>query len=378
MWMISRWVVAGVLVIGVGLAAARAVRAQDAQAPLFTAEMLERIRETKDVAIEQEDPEAVQEMLDVVKRVLDSDAGNPEANLLAGELRLALADLGARTDLDSARDNFQQVLEIEPSNFRANFGFGKVYTLNQMWRQASYYLSVAEQVAPADQAVETKRLLAVASAGMGNLPAALEKATEAVRLDPDDMPSLRTLVEIRLTAASRDPDRHVEAAVRESELFVEQARELVRREPGVRVPLENLGKAYELLIMALRLHHGSYYVRDIRNQPTADLRPGMGPQAAMSLSRMIEALRAQALVRLTIGDHDARLLAEKAVELDPENVEHARRLASVCQRIDDQAGAVDACRRILEINPDDDGARRYLTSVGVAPTTQPAGDGDGN
>ena len=344
------------------------------QRQITPAQILARAAELKDAGLAAKNPVQMQEASELVRAVLERDPNNTEAHLLAAELLLEIAEINPRlADLDGARDHFKLVLDLEPSNFRANFGFGKIYNANRAWRQASAFLQKAEQVAPdTKRMVEVQQALAVAYAGMGNMSLAIEKAAEAARNAPDDLDVLQTLVEIRLSGASRDPRRHMADALADAENYVQKVKAAVEQDRTDKATLIRLNRAYDLLLAGLRDHHTSSYERDVHNQPTDKLLRGHEAEASATLNRTCELLREQALLRLTLADHDILVLAEKAVEYDPRNIAYLENLAAIYQRTHFRDETIETCRKILALDPDHAGARQYLQSVGEP--VEPAGE----
>lgn len=320
--------------------------------------------------------------VDVLKNVLKNVPTHTGANLLAGDVLIDLKDF------DSARVHYMKVLELEPSNFRANMGIGKIWIANRVPRQAASYLEQAEAVAPPDGRAEVKHLLASTYAQMGQVPRAIEKAQEAVQADPDDLDALQSLVEIRQAAAARDVQQ-VAPATADAEKYVQKAVEAARQEPWERDSLTRVSHAFDLRIAALQAYHNSFYKRDYRNQPTDELLPGKGPDAAAVLVRSADAMREQALLRLVLAEHDALLLAETAVKptYDPKNPKYIEFLAASCQQLQDLTARLlgaaalankklnervaESCRKVLEVDPQSEAARRLLEAVGGSLTTQP-------
>jgi len=215
----------------------------------------------------------------------------------------------------------------------------------------------------------------VAYAGMGNMSLAIDKAAEAAHNAPDDLDVLQTLVEIRLSGASRDPRRHMAEALADAENYMQKAKEEVERYRTDKAMLLRLSGAYDLLLAGLREHHTSSYERDVHNQPTSKLLGGHEAEASATLNRTCELLREQALLKLTLADHDILVLAQKAVEYDPKNTAYLENLATIYQRTGFRDKTIETCRKILALDPKHAGARQYLQSVGepVEPAgTQPA------
>lgn len=359
------------IALGAGLwlvmpAAAQAPRQPAQPRQQFSPEQLVAIAEEKyRIGTEEQQPEQLVEALDLLREALELDPLNTAAKLLAADI------LMDSNDYNSARDYYRAVLDVEPSNLRANLGYGKILNANRSYRQAAAYLIRAENVATeSDEIVEVKRALAVAYAELGRTHDAIEKMNEATRAAPDNLDALESSVQIRFAAVARDPS-FLPGAMTAAETYVDKAKANVQEMPWDKRRVVRLARAYELQLAVLKELHNSYYERDIRNQPTDRLLLGKGPEAAAALMRTAEIVRELALLRLTLSDHDALLLMEKAVEYDPENVAYLEGLAVCYRRVGNQEQAVGTCQRILELQPEHSGAREYLDSVGVAPT--PAG-----
>jgi tetratricopeptide (TPR) repeat protein len=320
------------------------------------------------MAQQKKDAGALGEASQLVRAALESDPANTEAHLLAGEISFEARDY------DAARDHFKLVLDVDPVNFRANLGYGKILNANRQYRQAANKLETAERVASDPQRmVDVRRALAYAYAGMGRVNDAVTKAEEAVKLDPQSLDARQTLVEIRLAAADRTPAQ-LEPALTDAEAYVQKNKDAVQQKPWDKERLQRLDSAYELLLSALRTLHNSFYERDLRRQVTNALVSGKQAEAAAALNRTAEVVSEQAALQLTLKEYDAVMLAAKAVEYEPKNLRYLENLASLYQRTNDRDMAVQTCRRILELKPDHEGARQYLEAVGESPASRPASE----
>jgi len=302
----------------------------------------------------------------LIQGALERDPASIEAQLLAGEIFFAA------NDYDTARNFFTAVTRVEPLNFRANLGYGKILNANRQYRQAAVRLEKAEQVAtePA-RIVEVKRALAEAYVGMGRATDAVTKAEEAVKADTQNLDARQTLVEIRLAAAARVPAQ-LEPALKDAEAYVQRVKELVQQKPWDKERLQRLNGAYDLLLSALRELHNSFYERNLRGDVTNTLLAGKQAEAAAVLNRTAEVVSEQALLQASLRSHDALMLTEKAVEYDPKNVKYLEHLAALYQETRNREKAAETCRRILELKPDHAAARQYLESVGESAGSPPA------
>lgn len=338
--------------------------------PRSTAEILAEVTSRFESYKQSRDTAVLQDALAEVEIVLKREQLNTEANLLKAEMAYE------GNDYDAARTHYRVVLDVEPNNFRANLGLGKIWSANRAWRQAVNFLEIAERVAPdGTRAAEVKQLLAVAYTSMGEVTKAIAKIEEATRMSPDNLDALNTLVNIRFQVASRDPAQ-ISKAVTEADGLLARVKQAVEKSPADVALLGKLDQAYDLVISGLKLLHNNCYERDVRGQPTTRILKGKETDAAAALSRLAEIRNEQALLALTLARHQIiTVAAAKAVELDPKNVKYLEALATLYRDVNDRDNAVATAQKILEVDPNHKGAREFLQSVGVAPgapTTQPA------
>lgn len=329
--------------------------------------------------------------LDLLKRTLVDAPGHIEGNLLAAEI------LMESNDYDLARTYFKNVLDREPSNYRANLGTGKIWVANRTPRQATIFLERAESVAPPEGRAEVKRLLATAYTQMGQTQQGINKALEAVQADTADLDAQLTLVQIRQMALQRDPQQ-MEAALADAEKYVQMSAAALARSPFDRKVLQRLAGSYQILLSTppnvgvLQALHNSFYGRNLRGEPTGELLPGKGPDAAAVLMRIADVYRQQALVNLIGSELDAILMTETAVsdKYDARNVKYLEQLAASYAQLQDllirlvgpavtadptlSQETISVYQKILQLDPNNERARQYLQSVGAPLTTQPAGD----
>lgn len=305
------------------------------------------------------------EALDVVRRVLEADSDHVPANVLAGDMLIE------NNDYELARKHYRAAIDVEPLSFRANLGLGKIWIGNRVWRQAVGFLEKAERVAPTDRRAEVKRLLAVALNGAGKTEDAIEKAREALQIAPDDIDALRTLVQLRQTLVQRDPNQ-LDLALEEAAQLVELATKAVSEAPWERERLAQLRTCYDIELSILQQQLQSLYEINTRGQPTDELKPGMASRAAGTLSKIAVRMRRMAALQLSLAEHDTVVALERAAQYEPDNVAYLTQLAEAYHRIMDRRQAVAVFQRILELDPDNEEAKSYLSAVGATPATQPA------
>lgn len=323
----------------------------------------ESYKQTKDAG-------TFQEVMALLGVALGREPQNTEANLMSAEIALE------SNDYDTGREYFRAVLNVEPNNFRANLGMGRIWIATRSFRQAMLFLQTAERVAPdTEKASEVKQLLASTYVASGDVPRAIEKAEEAVRVSPENPEALHTLAVIRTELAKRDPT-YVAAAVKDAEAYLARMREIAQQNPADVDKLQKLEAAYGILIDALRLLHNANYERDARGQATTRLLKGKEADAAAALNRMAEVMLDKSTVSMMLMQHDIiNIAAQPAVALDPKSVKYLELLASLYEKTGNRPKAIETAQKILELDANHQGARDFLRSVnaaGPAPTTQPA------
>jgi tetratricopeptide (TPR) repeat protein len=282
-----------------------------------------------------------------------------EVRMLLGEFSIDL------NDYDSARNIFMAILDLEPENFRANLGVGRIWTVNSYWRQAVAYLERAEAGAPSDRAAEAKRLLALAYDGSGYLDRAIAKLEEAISIAPNDKNALAAIIQMRFKARKYDD------AIRSATDLVKLATDAVKIAPSDKLKLMELVNAHDLMLLALGAKRGapgrlqSLYRVDVSGVPTDQLKEGNELEAANVLNLIAEAETKKATIMLTLAYHDALIAAQRAVEYDPKNVQYLENLAVLYAQTAYSAEAVETFRKILEIDPKHQGALNYLRQVGA-------------
>ncbi len=326
------------------------------------------------------------EALDMVKRLLEAIPNHIEANLLAAELLIA------GNDYSLARTFYLKVLESEAANFKANLGIGRIWLDAGYWRQALAYLEKAEAVAPESGRAEAKRLLASNLLQLRRLNDALNKIQEAIAADPTDLEARQILVRIRMELARMQADvermRPLLSQAREdANKCVQLATTLAEGDPWNPTRLRQLQSAFQLRLEVLDAYHKSLYERSLHGETIDRLRPGLGPEAAEALNQIAEYRRQLGLLQIIMVEHDALVYLETAVSdrYDPRNPHHLGNLAATYLQIEDLTArlvgrgvfadrkmherAAETYRKVLEFDPQNEPARRFLESAAAAAIT---------
>lgn len=355
---------------------ARAPTAQDVlrRADLFVSRIPELLRAGRSAEVSEYSLEALRDL----EGLLKADPENPEVLVVLAELLIH------NRDFDRARKTFKQVLEKEPANYRANLGLGRHYLDSRYPRQATGYLETAARVAPPQSRAETLRLLASSLAAEGKRVRAVSTAEEAVSVDPTNVASLSTLIEMYLEA------EQVEKALERARALVESARQARAANLPDRANLEQLITAQQTKIKCLSACYGLMCKRDARGRPTEQLESGKEADAVRILGEIATAQEEIAQLNWELGYHltlqviepVARYQTEEIRERLETNTSHLLNLAGLYWATHQTDRAVELFRRVVSLqkpsdpNPDEvrrnqETARQFLEQHGFPLTAPP-------
>lgn len=307
--------------------------------------------------------------LRLVKQVLERDERNIEALNEEGELNWIL------NDFDGTRRAFLYARQIQPNDFRANMGLGKLYANARNPRQAIYYFEVASRVAPADKQAEVFTVLAAANREAGQSIAGIPFARKAIEADPKYIEGRITLVQLLIAA------QDFRAARDEAAPLVEQMRIASEDKPGDIEALRNLQRAYDLRLTTVQEAHRRLYVANADGSQSDQLSPGNEAEAAANLKEITDLFVRLAELNLMFTYLDAITFAEKAITYAPRDVDAIMTLAHLYRSVNNADKAAESARKALAIDKSNKPALELLTQLGApidappsaTPDTQPAG-----
>lgn len=282
------------------------------------------------------------------EKVLARESTNLEGLVLRADLNLE------QGNINPARRDYTAVLNVQKSDFRANFGMGRIWLGNRYYRQAIHFLETAVAVAPPDKKVAATVMLAQAYKSGGSLKQALEAVTVALQLKPDSIPAL-DLLAVTL-ADGKDLDRAMDA----SDKLLAACREEFAREPA------NSSKVYQLLsanktrLAVLQSSRELLFARDSRGNLVDQVIPGREREAASVLNQILDILVVQQSLQNTLAYHDMRVMAERMVQYDSENAQYWLQYGVLCAKTYDNEKAAEMFHKVLEIDPNNADARQQL------------------
>lgn len=291
--------------------------------------------------------------LRIVKAVLERDERNIDALNEEGELNWIL------NDFDGTRRAFLYARQIQPNDFRANMGLGKLYANARNPRQAIYYFEVASRVAPADKQAEVFTVLAAANREAGQSIAGIPFARKAIEADPKYIEGRITLVQLLIAA------QDFRAARDEAAPLVEQMRAAVEEKPGNIEALRNLQRAYDLRLTTVQEAHRRLYVANADGSQSDQLSPGNEAEAAANLKEITDLFVRLAELNLMFTYLDAITFAERAVTYAPRDVEAMMTLAQLYRSVNNVGKAAETARNVLAVDKGNKAAHELLTQLGA-------------
>ncbi len=294
----------------------------------------------------------------LVRIILLRDEANIEASLLDAEMALV------EGETDRARSRYNAVLAIEPTEYEANYGLGKLYARSKLFRQAKFYLERAESNVPDEDRSELLTLLARTYRGTGDAAQALEKITRAVASESGDtLPAWEYLVKLRIEGQDFD-----QALIDSGRLVSLARRELVAA-PAELKAVERLYAAYNTQLEVLRALHQSQYELNPDGTRSDRLQAGNEVTAAETLRRVVDVMIVQAELLRTISYFSMLELTGKAVDYDENNLGLQMQHGLLLKNTSQFTEARSAFERVLQADPTHAEAQRQLASLPAAPIT---------
>lgn len=304
------------------------------------------------------------EAIKALNLVLQKDPSSIDALRLMGDIAWD------SENAELARQNWRAVLKIQPNDFGANFGLGRLELSSGIGRNAVHYLEIAESVAPADRVAEVLIALARAYDGSRMRDQAIETIRKALTFDSSSFEGWYVLATLRTEVAVDDEDFN--QAIDDAERLLEIVGNDLQVNGVTRENVQKLQVAYQVKLDAL------YSSGKVLFEPNADqtlserLLPGKERQAAATVSESVDVLLRLAEVRQTLVYFDIVELAKKAVEYDQgTNPSTLLDLGWLQKATGQTEQATETFRRVLELNPGNETARRQLETL-QAPALFPA------
>lgn len=317
------------------------------------------------------------EAISLFNLVLQRDQTNVDALRSLGEMFVELRNA------DQAQKHWLRVLDIQANDFVANFGLGRLHLASGIARNAMRYLETALSVVPADPPeLEPQVLIALAQAyrGSGYRDKAVETIEKALKLNPHSFEAQYVLVTLRTEVATRDRrEAAFDQALADAESLVRIAENDLRANGTSPARLQTLDAAYQTKLQVLHAFRRILFERNPDGSFSDRILSGREALAAMTISRTVEVMLAQADLRRSMSHFTILELAATAVKYDGgTNPRTLLTLGSLLVATGQWDGAIQTFQKVLELDPGNEAARRQLEGLqsrrptpATAPSTAP-------
>ena len=295
------------------------------------------------------------------EEILRREESNVEALLIDAKIA------EEERDVNRVRERYLAVRQVQPNEFEANYGLGKIYVRKKIYRQATFYLESAIAVAPPEKASEVFVQYALAKRGMSKLSEALEAAIQAVQLDRESLEAVQLLVTLQTEA------NNFEQAILAGQALVQLSTSKAKEESGNVEGVQRVYAAYESLRRAYAKYLVRLYQAESSGTVTDQLVPGNEHDAAVVLSRIVDIELLQTELRVKLSHFDILTRAERAVGYDSTSIPALMQFGLLLKSTSQFDKARRAFERVLELKPDQAEALRQLSTFGPGgATSQPS------
>lgn len=297
----------------------------------------------------------------LLRELIKLNEKNTLALVMDGEIALELLP----PDLTGAKTAFTAALRIQPSDFRANYGLGRVQYVYSQWRNALLYFENAAKAVPADRVAELYARMANCYAKSGDLQKAFESADRALSAAPDELEPHEVYVSLLVRS------RNYEKALTAADKMIELATQAVPSAKSKKDALTKLSATYGVKLEVLqKLGEGNFAIGS-DGSPTDKPVPGREKTAAQIVRQVADTYILVADLNRTLTHFTTLEFAERAANIDHTNPDYWLLVGMLRRSTYQDDKAAEAFQKVLELDPTNDRARRELESLG-APTSRPA------
>ena len=303
----------------------------------------------------------------VLRELLKLNEKSLPALVLDGEIALDLVP----PDLTGAKASFNAALRIQQSDFRANYVMGLVQYHYGQWRNALLYLENAAKAVPADRVSALYSRMANCYAKSGELQKAFEASDRALAAAPGDLEPHEVYVSLLVRS------RSYEKALTASDKLIELSTQAVSGAKSTKDALMKLAAAYNVKLNVLQKLGEGNFVIGTDGSPTDKPISGREKVAAQIVRQVADTYILIADLNRTLAHFTTLDFAEKAAAIDETNADHWLLVGMLRRSTYQDAKAVEAFQKVLELEPTNDRARLELENLGAPtsrPTSQPTSD----
>ncbi len=266
---------------------------------------------------------------------------------------------------EEARKQWTLVKRVQPSDFGANWGLGRIWLRSGQPRQALGYLETAKNVIPSDKPeLEPQVLLGLAQAYAGSSyrRKAIETVEQVLELDRQNLDGWYMLATLRAQAAVTLDDFN--EALSDASQLVAIADSDVKTYGMTLERLQRLHKACELKRAVLSACGRVFFEQNPDGRLSDRLLPGMERPAARVFSILVDTWMWQADLERTMEHFRILEVAAKAVEYDGgTDPDTLLKLGSLQAATGQLADALETLRRVLVLDPANLAARQQLDAL---------------
>ena len=353
----------GLVALGVALLAAPCAAQQEARAtPEGRKGVPSAVDQSISAALAWADAQRAEGNLDAavetLQKVLSREPSNIDALRLLGDIAWE------QQDAEQARKYWLAVREVQPNDFGANWGLGRLNLAGRASaRSAIYYLEVAERVVPADEPeLKSQLLVALSQAYAANQEnrKALETARKVLGSDPDNFDACYLSTALRARIARTDDD--YDQALSDAERLVEIVRHDLQTTGATEEGVRRLLTAYQMELEVLKATANVLFERNTDGSLTDRLQSGKEQRAAKTISKTVDIMVRQADVQRTLTYYRIVEMAARAVEYDA-SPSTLMDLGLLQKAVGKNAEAIQTFSRVLAIDPLHKEARRQLDGL---------------
>lgn len=268
-------------------------------------------------------------------------------------------------NVEEARNNWLLVRKIQPGDFGANWGLGRLELHSNQPRNAKHYLEAAERVIPANKPeLAPLVLIALAQAceGTGQRSQAVETVTRALRLDPKNLDAWFVLTKLQADMARTVED--FDKALGSADQLLNIADADILSKGYSLATIQQKQVAYQLKLSVLYSYRNLLFIRNPDGRPSDRPIPGQESLIARILDKAVDVLLQQTELERLARHFQIVEMAQEVVNLDKgTNVPTLLKLADLQAATGQYPAALQNYQRILEMDPLHKEAQRQVESL---------------
>lgn len=297
--------------------------------------------------------------LNLVRLIVHKDENNIDALRLLGDIAWDMQNA------EQAQKNWTLVRRIQPNDFGANWGLGRLNLRSGQYRNAMYYIEVAESVMPADPPeIVPQVLIALAQSyrGSGLRSQAVETIQKALTIDPRNFDAWYVLAALRTEMARSQED--FDQALGDADMLIEIADNLLKTNGTTLAGIQMLQTACRIKLGVLNACGPILFERNPDGSLSDRLLPGMEKLAANIFDKIVDVMMQQADLERTLVHFRIIAMAEKTVEVDgATNPSTLMKLGSLQVATGKLLEATETFQRVLALDPMNKSAQRQLDAL---------------